>query len=85
MDIKSYGFSFLIQSYMWSTGEPMGVPSPSGSLVPGGAAHRNSEDESVDAKEVDMLLREIGVILGRWSLYCGFLARKCWVRANPFF
>ena len=31
----------------------MGVPSRSGSLVLGGAAHRNSEDESVDAKEVD--------------------------------
>lgn len=30
----------------------MGVPSPSGSLILGGAAHRYSEDESVDAKEV---------------------------------
>jgi len=56
----------------------------SGLPVPGGAAHRNSEDGSVDVKEVDMLLSEIGVILGRWSLYCHFLARKCWVRANPF-
>ena len=42
----------------------MGVPFPSGSPVPGGAAHINSEDESVDAREVDMLLRGIGVILG---------------------
>ena len=43
---------------------PIGVPPPSGSPVPGGAAHRNSEDKSVDAKEVDILLREIGEILG---------------------
>ena len=57
--------------------------SRSGLPVLGGAAHRNSEHGSVDAK-VDMLLSEIGVILGRWSLYCHFLARKYWVRANPF-
>lgn len=35
------------------------------------------EDESVDVREVDILLSEIGVIFGRWSLYCGFLPRKC--------
>ena len=45
---------------------PIGVPAPSGTPVPGSAAHRNSEDESVDAKVVDILVREIGVILGRW-------------------
>ena len=44
----------------------LGVLSPSGSPVLGGVTHRNSEDKSVDAREVDMLLREIGVILGRW-------------------
>ena len=64
---------------------PIGVPAPSGTPVPGSAAHRNSEDEGVDVKEVDMLLSEIGVMLGRWSLYCRFLARKCLVGANPFF
>jgi len=60
----------------------------SGSLVSGGAAHRNSEDGthgSADVREVDILLSEIAVMLGRWSLYCRFLARKCWVGANPFF
>ena len=56
----------MVQSYMLSIREPRGVPSRSSSLVPGGGAHRTGEDESADAKEVDMLLREIGVILGRW-------------------
>jgi len=80
-------FSFLVQSYMPSIRGPMVGPPRSGSQVPGGVAHRNSEDSSVDAREVDMLLSEseIGVLLARWSLYCGFLARKCWVGANPFF
>ncbi|RPB00043.1 COG4-domain-containing protein [Choiromyces venosus 120613-1] len=82
-DIKSYAFSFLVQSFMPSTRGPMGGPPRSGSPAPGGAAHRNSEDEGVDVKEVDMLLSEIGVMLGRWSLYCRFLARKCLVGAPP--
>lgn len=63
----------------------MGVPSRSGSLGPGGAVHRNNEDESVDVREIDLLLSEIGGILGRRSIYCRFLARKFWVGANPFF
>ncbi|PWW74812.1 COG4-domain-containing protein [Tuber magnatum] len=78
-DIKSYAFSFLVQSYMPSTRGSMGGPPRSGSPAPGGATHRNSEDEGVDVREVDMLLSEIGVMLGRWSLYCRFLARKCLV------
>ena len=42
---------------------------------------RASEDEGgVDMKEVDALLNEIAVMLGRWSLYSRFLANKCMVR-----
>lgn len=50
----------------------------SGSPGPGGP--RMSEDEGVDVKEIDMLLSELGIMLGRWSLYCRFIARKCLVR-----
>ena len=77
-------FSFLVSSYMSSIRWLMGGLG-SGSLVPGGAAHRNSEDGSADVREVDILLSEIAVIPRRWSLYCRFLARKCLVGANPFF
>ena len=70
-------FSFLIRFYMSSIQALMRGPPGSGSPVPGGVAHRNTEDASGDVREVDMLLSEIGVILARWSLYCGFLALKC--------
>ncbi|PUU81810.1 hypothetical protein B9Z19DRAFT_1121712 [Tuber borchii] len=63
-DIKSYRFSFLVQSSMSSIRGCKGVSSHSGSPVPGGAAHKNSEDESVDIKDVDILLSEVVVILG---------------------
>lgn len=42
-----------------------------------------SEDEGVDVKEIDMLLSELGIMLGRWSLYCRFIARKCLVYTPP--
>jgi len=41
---------------------------------------RNSEDEGVNMKEVDGLLNEIAVMLGRWALYVRFISGKCKVR-----
>ncbi|KAI9751882.1 MAG: hypothetical protein M1835_001162, partial [Candelina submexicana] len=76
-DIKSYAFSFLVQSFLplpkGSTGTPR-ANSPAGRDV---AASRNSEDEGVDMKEVDGILSETAVMLGRWSLYSRFLATNC--------
>ena len=75
-DVKSYPFSFLVQSFLpqQRTGTPR-VNSPA--LGAGGANARTSEDEGVNMKEVDGLLNEISVMLGRWSLYARFLAGKC--------
>ncbi|KAI5787152.1 COG4 transport protein-domain-containing protein [Geopyxis carbonaria] len=74
-DIKSYAFSFLVQSFL---GAPRGPAVRTGSPAPGSAAAAQEEEEEggVDVKEVDLLLTEMGVMLGRWSLYCRFLARK---------
>ena len=81
-DTKSYPFTFLVQSFMpkdrgFNTSR---VNSP----ALGGGANtdaRNSEDEGgVSMKEVDALLSEIAIMLGRWSLYSRFLAGKCRVR-----
>ncbi len=77
-DVKSYAFTFLVQSFL-----PQQRPSgTSRTSFPGGSDSgpgRNSgqEDEGVDLKDVDGLLSELMVMLGRWSLYCRFLARKC--------
>lgn len=75
-DIKSYAFTFLVQSFL--PGQRGGGNPRAGSPAtreggPGGTA----EDEGVDMKEVDGLLNEMTLMLGRWSLYCRFLADKC--------
>ncbi|PNY20655.1 Calcium-transporting ATPase 1 [Tolypocladium capitatum] len=75
-DVKSYPFSFLVQSFL---PQPPRAGTPRGSSPAVGAGNnaRNSEDEGVNMKEVDGLLSEIAVMLGRWSLYTRFLAKKC--------
>ena len=36
-----------------------------------------AEDDSVDMKEVDGFLGQMGVMLARWSNYTRFVAAKC--------
>ena len=72
-DVKSYPFNFLVQSFLPSQKPAVSTPR-SGSPAP--APGRASEDEVVDMKEVDALLNESTMMLGRWSLYTRFLAGK---------
>lgn len=73
-DIKSYAFTFLVQSFL-----PTQRTGPQRTHSPGmrDGAPRQSEDEGVDMKEIDGVLNELGIMLSRWSLYCQFLADKC--------
>ena len=73
-DIKSYAFSFLVQSFMPSTKPAAGTPRSSS---PANAVGRTSEDEGVNMKEVDGLLGESALMLGRWALYSRFISSKC--------
>ena len=71
-DIKSYAFSFLVQSFM-PTQKPGGLARSSS---PANGQPRSSEDEGVEMKEVDGLLGESALMLGRWSLYARFISSK---------
>ncbi|KAI1166806.1 COG4 transport protein-domain-containing protein [Nemania serpens] len=76
-DVKSYPFSFLVQSLLPQQKTLGGTPRMGSPAIGGGANPRDSEDEGVNMKEIDGLLNEISVMLGRWSLYTRFLAGKC--------
>ena len=78
-DVKSYPFSFLVQSFL-PVQKSSGISRTSSPAI-GGTNGRVSEDEGVDMKEVDGLLSETALMLGRWSLYSRFLAGKC--RVSP--
>ncbi|KAL4874157.1 hypothetical protein BDV12DRAFT_205438 [Aspergillus spectabilis] len=71
MDIKSYAFTFLVQSFL--PPQRTATPRSNSPANREGAA----EDEGVDMKEIDGLLNEMTVMLGRWSLYTRFLSETC--------
>ncbi|KAJ5840203.1 uncharacterized protein N7525_005391 [Penicillium rubens] len=72
MDIKSYAFTFLVQSFL-----PAQRPGPPRSQSPAVGASTATDEEGVDMKEIDGVLNEMAIMLGRWSLYCRFLADTC--------
>ena len=82
-DVKSYPFSFLVQSFLPPQKTLGATPRMNSPAVGGGTNPRASEDEGVNMKEIDGLLNEISVMLGRWSLYTKFLAGKCRVSPTP--
>ncbi|KAJ4992289.1 COG4 transporter [Stagonosporopsis vannaccii] len=73
-DIKSYAFSFLVQSFLQPQHPATGTPR---SASPAAAPARTSEDDGVDMKDVDVLLGESALMLGRYALYSRFIADKC--------
>ncbi|GAB7355415.1 hypothetical protein MBLNU459_g5931t1 [Dothideomycetes sp. NU459] len=73
-EVKSYAFTFLVQSFLPSQ-KSTSVRSSSPAQRDMGSG-RQSEDESVDMKEVDGLLSEIALMLSRWALYTRFIASK---------
>nr|POE93370.1 conserved oligomeric golgi complex subunit 4 [Quercus suber] len=72
-DVKSYPFNFLVQSFISHQKPSVGTPR-SGSPAPGSG--HIVDDEAVDMREIDSLLNESAIMLGRWSLYTRFLADK---------
>ncbi|KAL2136256.1 hypothetical protein VTI74DRAFT_4689 [Chaetomium olivicolor] len=77
-DVKSYPFSFLVQSFLPQNRGFGGTPRVNSPAVGAGTNDpRNSEDEGVNMREVDALLVEIAAMLEKWSVYSRFLAAKC--------
>ncbi|KAI4091589.1 MAG: hypothetical protein L6R37_007718 [Teloschistes peruensis] len=75
-DIKSYAFTFLVQSFLPTQPARGGTPragSPSKGAI---GDSRSQREEGIDTKEIDALLNEMTVMAARWSLYCRFIALR---------
>ena len=83
-EIKSYAFSFFVQSFQSARkggpGNRSDSPAKRDTM-----AGRDSEDSAVDMKEIDGVLSETAIMLGRWSLYTRFVASKCQVCRLSFY
>ncbi|KAL8667525.1 MAG: hypothetical protein Q9202_000741 [Teloschistes flavicans] len=77
-DIRSYAFTFLVQSFLPAQSVKGGGTPRAGSPMSKGAIRdsRSHRDEGIDTKEIDILLNEMTVMAARWSLYCRFIALK---------
>lgn len=76
-DIRSYAFTFLVQSFLPAQPTRTGTPRAGSPANKGPAIDHMREDENVDMKAIDGYLSEIALMLGRWSLYSRFISSKC--------
>ena len=82
-EIRSYAFTFLVQSFLPAQPPRSGTPRAGSPASRNAVAEANARtEEGVDMKDVDGLLNEIAVMLGRWSLYSKFVAAKCKVYSS---
>ncbi|KAL9123574.1 MAG: hypothetical protein Q9217_007006, partial [Psora testacea] len=77
-DIRSYAFTFLVQSFLATTPARSSTPRAESPRTRRSVAENQSrDDESTDMKEIDGNMSEMALMLGRWSLYSSFIAAKC--------
>lgn len=75
-DVKSYAFTFLVQSFLPSQKAQTSFRPGSPAVHDKNAARASEDDGGVNMKEVDGLLNEMAMMLGRWALYSKFMATK---------
>jgi len=71
-DVKSYPFTFLMQTHIPSVKNQRS----SSPVTKDGKVQTQSQDDGMNMKEVDAFLTEIGAMLSKWSLYQRFIALK---------
>ena len=78
-DVKSYAYSFLVQSFMSAQKSAGG-----GNAKPSQIANGDDDDENIDTKEIDQVLSEIVAMLSSWSLYVVFISSRTLVSSESF-
>ncbi|MCJ1379629.1 hypothetical protein MMC17_002731 [Xylographa soralifera] len=78
-DIRSYAFTFLVQSFLPAQNtRPNSISRTSSpATFDRNTESRGQEEDGADMKDVDTILNESAVMLGKWSLYSRFVANKC--------
>jgi len=76
-DVKSYAYSFLVQSFMSAQKSAGG-----GNAKPSQIANGDDDDENIDTKEIDQVLSEIVAMLSSWSLYVVFISSRTLVSSD---
>ena len=79
-ETRSYAFTFLVQSFLPAQTTRAGTPRAGSPAVKVNSTEtQTNTDDGVDMKDIDQILSEAALMLGRWSLYSRFIATKCQV------
>ena len=77
-DIKSYAFTFLVQSFLPMQPARSEIPRAESPAIKGSTADNQScGNDQLHMQDIDAYLSEIALMLGRWALYSRFVASKC--------
>lgn len=76
-DVKSYAYSFLVQSFL--PVQRAANISRTQSPAPGARNTSEAPDSGIEMKEIDQVLSEITSMLGHWSLYVRFISSRSMV------
>lgn len=78
-DVKSYAYTFLVQSFL-AAPRGTGTPRSQSPMPPNRTSKLEDETEDgIDMKEIDQVLSEITSMLGHWSLYVRFVSSRAMV------
>lgn len=76
-DVKSYPFTFLVQSFLQAPPARSGTPRAGSPATRAATAETpSSEEGDLNMRDIDKSLGEAVLMLGRWSLYSRFIASK---------
>ena len=76
-DIRSYAFTFLVQSFLPSAASRNGPQRASSPAVRGSAKDLHDlQDDTVSMKDCDSIMSEVALMLSAWSLYTRFITTK---------
>ncbi|KAI9653023.1 MAG: hypothetical protein M1831_006230 [Alyxoria varia] len=82
-DVKSYAYTFLVQSFLPAPKGSAGTPrSGSPALKGSGKTNQDQLDDGIDMKEIEKVLNEITAMLGHWSLYLRFISSRAVETSN---
>jgi len=72
-DVKSYAYSFLVQSFMSAQKSASGGNTKPSQIAMGTG---DDDEDNIDTKEIDQVLSEIVAMLSSWSLYVVFISSR---------
>lgn len=82
-EVKSYAFTFLVQSFLVNSKLPNRTPRSTSPALSAQSRKSEADDGAIEMAEIFRVVNEAGLMLSRWSLYSRFLAQHIGSHQGP--